>query len=514
MLFEQFLNSAQIRALGFGDYSTASRPGDGIVRAFESRLDQFRANLAGQDLRRHAAGGRSRAFTASPLGMDMQIRRFQPADEAAVIALWHRCDLVVPRNDPARDIALKMAWQPELFLVGEEDDRIVATVMAGYEGHRGWINYLAVDPDVRRHGLGRMMMSAAEEALRALGCPKINLQVRASNEAGRGLLPSHRLRGRRGHQLRQTPVNAPAAPTARPLRVAYFVMRHPLLTQTFLDREMRGLMGHGLEVEVHPIWDWRNRETPQARRSAHCATRLSFDHVFARCSRRWPIRAWSGGACARLSGIGPDSPRDGSCRSGAGFSRSAPPPIFAHAPRAVTAWRGCMARGRPPRPRRRLRSRACSACRSALARTPTIFTVTAAIRCCRSSCSARASSTPRRRRTWIPSSRAFPIAPRKSCSRGAGCPICPPLTDEKRDAVINPQDIRLLSVGRLVEKKGHSHQLAAVAELRRRGVPARLRIIGEGPARTNARGSNSRAGIDRMCRLGWRAGARGRAAGL
>ncbi|OAI43084.1 acetyltransferase GCN5 [Verrucomicrobia bacterium SCGC AG-212-E04] len=113
----------------------------------------------------------------------MRIRRFEPADEGAVIALWRRCGLVVPRNDPATDIALKMRWQPELFFVGEVDGRIVATVMAGYEGHRGWINYLAVDPDAQRRGLGRLLMSVAEDALRATGCPKINLQVRSSNQA-------------------------------------------------------------------------------------------------------------------------------------------------------------------------------------------------------------------------------------------------------------------------------------------------------------------------------------------
>ncbi len=113
----------------------------------------------------------------------MKIRRFESTDQGAVIALWHRCELVVPKNDPARDIALKMRWQPELFFVGEDQDQIVGTVMAGYEGHRGWINYLAVDPDAQRVGLGRDLMSAAEEALRAVGCPKINLQVRSSNEA-------------------------------------------------------------------------------------------------------------------------------------------------------------------------------------------------------------------------------------------------------------------------------------------------------------------------------------------
>jgi ribosomal protein S18 acetylase RimI-like enzyme len=115
----------------------------------------------------------------------MQVRRFENVDGAAVIALWQHCGLVVPWHDPARDIAQKMAWQPDLFLVGEQDGRIVASVMAGYEGHRGWINYLAVDPDRRQRGHGRMMMAAAEDALRTLGCPKINLQVRASNEAVR-----------------------------------------------------------------------------------------------------------------------------------------------------------------------------------------------------------------------------------------------------------------------------------------------------------------------------------------
>ena len=111
----------------------------------------------------------------------MYVRRFDPADEAAVIALWRRCGLIVPKNNAVRDIALKMAWQPDLFLVGEEYGRIVATVMAGYEGHRGWINYLAVDPNGQRCGVGRVMMTAAEEALREVGCPKINLQVRTSN---------------------------------------------------------------------------------------------------------------------------------------------------------------------------------------------------------------------------------------------------------------------------------------------------------------------------------------------
>ena len=76
----------------------------------------------------------------------MEIRGFSEPDSEAVIALWERCDLLRPWNDPRKDIARKLRVQPELFLIGVVDGRIVASVMAGYEGHRGWINYLAVDP--------------------------------------------------------------------------------------------------------------------------------------------------------------------------------------------------------------------------------------------------------------------------------------------------------------------------------------------------------------------------------
>ncbi len=112
----------------------------------------------------------------------MQIRKFQESDRTDVIALWRLCDLVRPQNDPDQDIDLKMAFQPDLFLVGEIDNLIAGTVMAGYEGPRGWINYLAVSPDVQRGGLGARLMAEAERLLRDLGCVKINLQVRSSNE--------------------------------------------------------------------------------------------------------------------------------------------------------------------------------------------------------------------------------------------------------------------------------------------------------------------------------------------
>lgn len=112
-----------------------------------------------------------------------QIRSFDAADEAAVIALWEVCGLVVPQNAPAADIARKLRVNPEWFLVGVVEGAAVATCMVGYEGHRGWINYLAVHPDLRRQGLARQMMEHAEKLLREAGCPKINLQVRKSNAA-------------------------------------------------------------------------------------------------------------------------------------------------------------------------------------------------------------------------------------------------------------------------------------------------------------------------------------------
>jgi ribosomal protein S18 acetylase RimI-like enzyme len=111
------------------------------------------------------------------------IRCYRPADESEVIGLWQSCGLLRPQNDPHKDIARKLRVNPEWFLVAESAGVIVGAVMAGYEGHRGWINYLAVCPDHRRAGLGRKLMAEAERGLRAAGCPKINLQVRPENQA-------------------------------------------------------------------------------------------------------------------------------------------------------------------------------------------------------------------------------------------------------------------------------------------------------------------------------------------
>lgn len=120
----------------------------------------------------------------------MDIRKFQESDRNEVIALWERCELVRPQNDPDSDIDLKMSFQPDLFFVGVDNESIVATVMTGYEGHRGWINYLAVDLTIQRNGNGEAMMDHAEDALRKLGCVKINLQVRSTNSAVLGFYDS------------------------------------------------------------------------------------------------------------------------------------------------------------------------------------------------------------------------------------------------------------------------------------------------------------------------------------
>lgn len=115
----------------------------------------------------------------------LHVRPFAAGDEAAVARLWERCGLTRPWNDPLRDIERKLAVDAALFLVGVVADdaggRLVASAMGGYDGHRGWVNYLAVDPDCRRSGYGRVIMATLERKLLARGCPKLNLQVRADN---------------------------------------------------------------------------------------------------------------------------------------------------------------------------------------------------------------------------------------------------------------------------------------------------------------------------------------------
>ncbi|AMM19097.1 acetyltransferase GCN5 [Frondihabitans sp. PAMC 28766] len=106
------------------------------------------------------------------------------AETEQVVALWEACGLTRPWNDPRKDIARKLRVQPELFLVGVDaaQDRIVATAMAGYDGHRGWVYYVAVDPALQGGGHGAAMMAEAERLLLELGCPKVNVQIRSGND--------------------------------------------------------------------------------------------------------------------------------------------------------------------------------------------------------------------------------------------------------------------------------------------------------------------------------------------
>jgi ribosomal protein S18 acetylase RimI-like enzyme len=112
---------------------------------------------------------------------DFIIREYNTDDEKDVVDLWSKCGLIAPQNNPKLDIKRKLRVNPEWFLVGELEGKIVATCMAGYEGHRGWINYLAVVPKYRRKGYATQIMQEAERILREAGCPKVNLQVRTTN---------------------------------------------------------------------------------------------------------------------------------------------------------------------------------------------------------------------------------------------------------------------------------------------------------------------------------------------
>ena len=113
----------------------------------------------------------------------MQIRTFSISDTDTVIQLWQDCGLTRPWNDPALDIERKLKVGSDLFLVGIKDEQLIATLMGGYDGHRGWVNYLAVSPDYRGAGLGKLIMEEFEARLLKRGCPKINLQIRNGNQA-------------------------------------------------------------------------------------------------------------------------------------------------------------------------------------------------------------------------------------------------------------------------------------------------------------------------------------------
>ncbi len=113
--------------------------------------------------------------------MDVVIRLFEEADRSAVVALWHECGLTRPWNSPSADIDRKLADSPEGFFVAVAEAQIVGSIMVGYDGHRGWINYAGVDPAAQRSGIASKLMAHAELWLLEQRCPKVNFQVRSDN---------------------------------------------------------------------------------------------------------------------------------------------------------------------------------------------------------------------------------------------------------------------------------------------------------------------------------------------
>ena len=115
----------------------------------------------------------------------MIIRAYRDTDQDAVVQLWHLTGLTTPQNNPVMDIKRKQRVDPDLFLVATQErnrsEEVLGTIMGGYEGHRGWINYMGVRPDYQRRGIATLMIKEIESLLVKRGCPKINLQVRGSN---------------------------------------------------------------------------------------------------------------------------------------------------------------------------------------------------------------------------------------------------------------------------------------------------------------------------------------------
>jgi ribosomal protein S18 acetylase RimI-like enzyme len=115
-------------------------------------------------------------------GSGLQIRPFEERDREPLVALLNTAfPDPAPHNEPRASIQRKLAVLPELLLVGHEDGRLVGTAMGGWDGHRGWLYQVAVAPAARRRGHGRALIQALEARLAGLGCPKVNLQVLASN---------------------------------------------------------------------------------------------------------------------------------------------------------------------------------------------------------------------------------------------------------------------------------------------------------------------------------------------
>jgi hypothetical protein len=111
-----------------------------------------------------------------------EIRSYSHADQESVIKLWKTVFPDAPaHNDPDANIRSKLDIQPELFFLAKSDGQIIGTAMSGFDGHRGWVYYVAVHPEYRRRGIGTALMKRVEESLSEIGCPKLNLQIRADN---------------------------------------------------------------------------------------------------------------------------------------------------------------------------------------------------------------------------------------------------------------------------------------------------------------------------------------------
>jgi ribosomal protein S18 acetylase RimI-like enzyme len=113
--------------------------------------------------------------------LSFEIVRYSSEYQDAIVDLWRKCSLVVPQNDPVEDIQRKLVFQPELFFVALLEGKVIGSIMVGYEGHRGWLNCMAVLPEHQRCGYGRRLVEKAVDELKRLGCLKVNLQVRRSN---------------------------------------------------------------------------------------------------------------------------------------------------------------------------------------------------------------------------------------------------------------------------------------------------------------------------------------------
>jgi len=112
---------------------------------------------------------------------ELAIAPITDADVESVVALWQRCGLTRPWNDPTSEIAFARRGQNATILIGRADGALVATAMVGHDGHRGWVYYVAVDPDLQGKAFGRTIMAAAEDWLRGQGVEKVMLMVRPDN---------------------------------------------------------------------------------------------------------------------------------------------------------------------------------------------------------------------------------------------------------------------------------------------------------------------------------------------